>query len=162
MSQLGLTHGGFYGHFEGKDDLVAATVSRMFEEIAEYRAKSIAGAPRGKELAAIVNSYLSEAHRDHPESGCLISALAPEIARQSRLVRQAYTKGFNSQIDKLAEYMPGADLEERRRNARILISGMSGTMAIARAVSDRELSDKILAQGREFYASAFAGHSKNG
>src|SRR5215470_4665219 len=112
MGQLGLTHGGFYGHFHGKDDLVAATVTRMFEEIAEYRKKAIEGAPKGKELDAIVNSYLSEGHRDHPEGGCLISALAPEIARQPVLVRRAYTQGFNAQIDKLAEYMPGGDLEE--------------------------------------------------
>ena len=155
MGQVGLTHGGFYGHFEGKDDLVAATVTRMFEEVVEYRRKAIEGAPKGKELAAIVNSYLSEAHRDHPEKGCVISVLAPEIARQSTSVRRAYTKGFNSQIDKLAVYMPGADVEERRRNARLLISGMSGTMMIARAVNDPQLSNQILAQAREFYISAF-------
>ena len=59
MKEAGLTHGGFYGHFEGKDDLVAATVTRMFEEVVEYRRKAIEGAPKGKELAAIVKSALT-------------------------------------------------------------------------------------------------------
>lgn len=160
MGQVGLTHGGFYGHFQGKNDLVATTLTQMFDEVVEFRRKAIQGAPKGKELEAIVNSYLSEMHRDHPEKGCLISVLAPEIARQPNSVRRAYTKGFNSQIDKLAAYMPGKDMAARRRNARLLIAGMSGTMMIARAVSDPELSNQMLAQAREFYVSAFAGRDK--
>jgi len=157
MGQLGLTHGGFYGHFRGKDDLVAATIARMFDDVEQLRAKAVAAAPPGKELAAVVNSYLSEAHRDHPEKGCLISMLAPEIARQSASVRRAYTEGFNRQIGVLARYLPGADEEVRQRNARLLISGMAGTMMIARAVADPKLSDKVLAQARDFYLSAFGG-----
>jgi TetR/AcrR family transcriptional regulator, transcriptional repressor for nem operon len=155
MAQMGLTHGGFYGHFTNKSDLVAAAIAKMFEEGVEHMEQAVAAAPEGKKVEAIVNTYLSQVHRDHPEKGCLLPVLAAEIARQPQSVRRAYTRGFNGRIKEMAKYMPGTDQEERRDNARLLIAGMAGNLALARAVSDRELSDRILAQAREFYISVF-------
>src|SRR5262249_11974483 len=114
-------------------------------------------APDGRKVTAIVNAYLCEGHRDHPEQGCLVSTLAGEIARQPKSVRQAYTKGFNHHIRLMAEYLPGADEEERCERARLLFGGMAGSMMLARSVSDRKLSNKILAQARKFYISVFEG-----
>jgi hypothetical protein len=70
-------------------------------------------------------------------------------------VREAYTRGFKDQIKKMAKYMPGKNEDERCERARLLLAGMAGTMTLARAMSDRELSNKSLVQAREFYISAF-------
>lgn len=156
MGRMGLTHGGFYGHFANKNDLVAATLAEMFAESVQHMKNAVAGAAKGEEVGAIVNSYLSAEHRDHPEQGCLLPVLAPEIAHQPLSVRKAYTRGFNEQVGKLAQFMPGEDEAGRRERARVLMAGMAGTMMFARAVSDRELSDQILAHGRDFYSSAFS------
>jgi len=161
MGQMGLTHGGFYAHFENKSDLVAAATAKMFDETVDHMRLAVERAPKGKELAAIVSSYLSQQHRDHPDQGCLLPVLASEISRQPQSVRRAYTQGFNEQIKRLAAYMPGKDTEQKCEKARILLSGMAGSMMMARAVSDRELSDKILAQAREFYISGFQDSSPN-
>ena len=157
MRELGLTHGGFYGHFANKDDLVAAATNRMLGEGMARMKSVVEAAPAGQKVAAIVNGYLSKEHRDHPEQGCLLSTLAAEIARQPQAVRQAYTRGFNGQIKAMAEYMPGADGQERCERARLLLGGMAGSMMLARSVSDRRLSDKILEQARKFYLSTFEG-----
>jgi hypothetical protein len=77
------------------------------------------------------------------------------MARQPQTVRKALTREFDEYANKISKYMPGASDEERRSQARLLLAGMAGTMMVARAVSDRELSDTILAQGQEFYISIF-------
>lgn len=159
MGRMGLTHGGFYAHFENKSDLVAAATFEMFNETVDHMRSAVEAAPKGKEVAAIVTAYLSQEHRDHPDQGCSLPVLAGEISRQPLSVRRAYTKGFQEQIRRLAVYMPGKDAEQKCERAQLLISGMAGTIMMARAVSDRELSDKILAQAREFYISAFEGSS---
>jgi len=162
MGQMGLTHGGFYAHFENKSELVATATAKMFDETVEQMRSAVEGAPEGEELGAIVSSYLSQQHRDHPDQGCPLPILAAEISRQPLSVRRAYTQGFNEQIKRLAAHMPGKDYEQRCEKARLLMSGMAGSMMMARAVSDRGLSDNILAQAREFYVSAFEGSSLKG
>jgi TetR/AcrR family transcriptional regulator, transcriptional repressor for nem operon len=159
MGQMGLTHGGFYAHFQNKSELVATATAKMFDETVDQMRLAVEGAPEGKERAAIVSSYLSQQHRDHRDQGCLIPVLTAEISRQRLSVRRAYTQGFNELIKTLAVHMPGKDYEQKCEKARLLISGMAGSMMMAKAVSDRELSDKILAQAREFYISAFEDSS---
>jgi TetR/AcrR family transcriptional regulator, transcriptional repressor for nem operon len=157
MGELGLTHGGFYAHFDDKSELVTAAVSQIFKEaIAEVEAAA-AAAPKGSELSAIISSYLSAGHRSGATQGqgCLLPSLVGEMARQPLTVRRALTREFDEYANKISKYMPGACDEERRSQARLLFAGMAGTMMVARAVSDRELSDTMLAQGRQFYISIF-------
>ena len=154
MGGLGLTHGGFYAHFDNKSELVAAAAGKIFKEAITQIEASAAAAPKGRELTAIINDYLSAGHRDTTQ-GCLLPSLAGEMARQPQAVRKALTQAFDEHANKVSKYMPGQSDEERRSQARLLFSGMAGTMMVARAVSDRQLSDKMLAQGREFYISIF-------
>jgi len=77
------------------------------------------------------------------------------MVRQPQTVRKALTQAFDEYANNISKYMPGPSDEERRSQARLLFSGMAGTMMVARAVSDRQLSDAMLAQGREFYISIF-------
>lgn len=154
MGALGLTHGGFYAHFDNKSELVAAAARKIFQEAIAQIEAAAAAAPKGRELTAIISDYLSAGHRDTTQ-GCLLPSLAGEIARQPQTVRKALTQAFDEYANKISKYMPGPSDEERRSQARLLFSGMAGTMMVARAVSDRQLSNTMLAQGRQFYISAF-------
>jgi TetR/AcrR family transcriptional repressor of nem operon len=155
MGKLGLTHGGFYAHFDNKSELVAAAARKIFEDATTFVEAAAAAAPKGSELTAIISQYLSKGHRDSPMQGCLLPSLTGEMGRQPQTVRKALTREFNEFANKISKYMPGASDQERRSQARLLFAGMAGTMMVARALSDRELSDAILAQGREFYISIF-------
>ena len=155
MGGMGLTHGGFYAHFDNKNELVAAAARAIFSEAITAIESAAAAAPKGHELAAIIGSYLSAGHRDTTE-GCLLPSLAGEMARQPRGVRKALTQAFAEYANTVAKYMPGPSDAERGSQAQLLFSGMAGTMMVARAVIDPQLSDALLAQGREFYISAFS------
>lgn len=154
MGKVGLTHGGFYAHFPDKNTLIAEATGPMLEEgVAEVIAAA-EEAPEGKKVRAIVNTYLSTQHRDSPQV-CPVSGLAGEMARQSKTVRNAYTCAIEERLKLIARFLSGASEQERRDRARLMMSGMAGTMMLAKVVTDREASDRFLAQAREFYASFF-------
>src|SRR5713226_5263793 len=155
MGQLGLTHGGFYAHFDSKNELVAQATGPMFEEgLAGRMIAAAEAAPKGKGVRAIVNHYLSPQHRDSPQ-GCALAGLAGEMARQPRPVRNAYISAMNHRLKRIAALLPSDDEEERFDQARLLMAGMAGTMMIAKAMTDRDVSDRFLEQARAFYAAAF-------
>jgi TetR/AcrR family transcriptional regulator, transcriptional repressor for nem operon len=159
MGKVGLTHGGFYAHFPNKNALIAEATGPMLEEgVAEVIAAAEA-APDGKKVLAIINTYLSPLHRDSREV-CPVSGLAGEMARQSERVRNAYTHAIEDRLKLIARFFPGANEQKRRDRARLMMSGMAGTMMIAKAITDRETSDRFLKQAREFYASVFEPEQK--
>lgn len=138
MKAAGLTHGGFYGHFASKDDLIAQTVTHAL-------------APSdgvGGDLQAYLEAYLSPEHRDRAATGCPTASLASPLRHQSPEARMAMTKGLHSQIDRLADAVPGSDAAERRRAAIGSWAAMVGAVILARAVDDPALSDEVLMQTR--------------
>ena len=156
MGRLGLTHGGFYAHFDSKNELIAEATGPMFEDALSRRMLAAAeAAPKGKGVRAIVNHYLSAQHRDNPE-GCALAGLAGEMARQPEPVRNAYISAMNHRLKRIAALLPGDDEKARFDRARLLMAGMAGTMMIAKAMTDRDVSDHFLQQARAFYAAAFA------
>jgi len=156
MKTLKMTHGGFYRHFKSKDDLFEAALRKSFEEMRARMRAAIASAQPGHELGAIVETYLSEQHCNDAAGGCPVAALASEIGRQPRALRAAFERSIGEATSAMAQFMTGATEEERRRKAGVLFSGMSGTLAVARAVSDEELRKRILAAARKIYVEAFA------
>ena|SRR5499433_1618560 len=155
MGQLGLTHGGFYAHFDSKNELIAQATGPMFDDGLAVRMFAAAeAAPKGKGVRAIVNHYLSPQHRDSPE-GCALAGLAGEMGRQPEPVREAYINAMNHRLKRIAALLPGHDEKARFDRARLLMAGMAGTMMIAKAMTDRDVSDHFLAQARAFYAGAF-------
>jgi TetR/AcrR family transcriptional regulator, transcriptional repressor for nem operon len=156
MGQLGLTHGGFYAHFDSKNELIAQATGPMFEDgLAERMFAAAEAAPEGKRVREIVNHYLSPQHRDSPE-GCALASLAGEMTRQPKPVRNAYISAMNHRLKRIAALLPGDDEKARFDRARLLMAGMAGTMMIAKAMTDRDVSDHFLEQARAFYAAAFA------
>jgi TetR/AcrR family transcriptional repressor of nem operon len=144
MSQVGLTHGGFYAHFKDRDALVeeaaVCAATQSFGRLLE----AAGSARHGKEVEAILNYYLSPEHRDDFGFGCLLPALAADIARQPDSVRSVFTKSLTENVDKFAYYMPATDHKTKLSQAMMLISGMAGGVLIARAINDPKLSKMLL------------------
>ncbi|OWK41773.1 TetR/AcrR family transcriptional regulator [Fimbriiglobus ruber] len=144
MKSAGLTHGGFYGHFASKDDLMAEICSRT---LARSRERWEALVERGGDapLSAVAAHYLSHTHRDNPGDGCLVSALGTEAGRGSEAVRHAFTNGLRGLVEILERHTPAESDAAARSEALNIMASLVGAVVLARAVDDRALSDEILA-----------------
>ncbi|MFZ3007961.1 MAG: TetR/AcrR family transcriptional regulator [Phenylobacterium sp.] len=146
MGEVGLTHGGFYAHFPSKDALVGAAVEAAFAQ-SRWRLGKLALQDDPKVLlAGLVDFYVSADHRDHPERGCPIALLSSDIPRQGAPAREAFDTGVHGLIEIIATRLEGG--EERLGLAGSLLAEMAGAVALSRAVSDPELSDRLLAESR--------------
>lgn len=133
MRAAGLTHGGFYGHFRSKDDLIAQAMDHVLGQT------RVDGS-----LADYARTYLSPTHRDHPALGCAVSALGAEAGRQTAETRAVMTENLARQIARLSETAPGVDAAERRRAATGAWATLVGAIILARGVDDPDLSDRVL------------------
>ena len=144
MAAAGLTHGGFYKHFDSRDELVAEAVERTFAESQEATAAVIDGAE--DPLAAFVNWYVSPEHRDNPASGCGVVALGADASRADPRVRAAYTEQVKRYLAQLTQLL-GDDAK-----AAVALSTLVGAVLVARAVDDPALSDEIIADVRAAFS----------
>ena len=127
MASVGLTHGGFYGHFESREALLAEALERA---IAEGQAKARASLSRtASRFTAIVRSYLSRTHRDARDSGCAIAALGADVARAAETPRQLMSDQIESFIEMASDALDGD--EER---AMLAVSAMVGALTLSRVV----------------------------
>ncbi|XAH23329.1 TetR/AcrR family transcriptional regulator [Xylophilus sp. GW821-FHT01B05] len=147
MKGAGLTHGGFYGHFDSKEDLMAQAAARAAEQMLATWQRLAERHP-GQERAAVADAYLSTRHRDHAGRGCLFATLGADAARQGPAVRHAVTEGLRPQVDLLEQATPGRNKAARRRKALADYAGMVGALVLARAVDDAALSQEILDAAR--------------
>jgi TetR/AcrR family transcriptional regulator, transcriptional repressor for nem operon len=144
MADAGLTNGAFYAHFESKDDLVATVVGEQLQ----HQAASFGELPPGRAgLDAFVLEYLSTAHRDHPDLGCPSAALLDEIGRSTSTARKAYTAGAKAILHEICVRLEPKDPESARGTALSLFTMLVGSMQLARALSDRKLSARVLEDG---------------
>jgi TetR/AcrR family transcriptional regulator, transcriptional repressor for nem operon len=150
MKAAGLTHGAFYAHFSSKEVLEAEAVDHAFAQSDQRLHTRTAEATDPKRV--FLDSYLSEAHRDHPGSGCAIAALGPEIARKSP-ARQPFTRWVKHMIDGTAGRFRWKRKSPARDNAIHLLSAAVGALVLARAVDDPQLANEILETVRESLAS---------
>jgi TetR/AcrR family transcriptional regulator, transcriptional repressor for nem operon len=154
MQAADLTHGGFYGHFASKDDLVAQASRRTMARSAANWARVVAEAP-DYPYVALLQHYLTPRHRDDPGRGCGFAALSNDAARSGKTVRNAFAEGLEPLIDILAQSVPGRTKAIRRRKAVAAMAGLVGALSLARAVGDPALSDEIIAAvKRELLAAA--------
>ena len=141
MKRAGLTHGGFYGQFASKDDLVAEATERVLRN---PRWQERLTGKANPSFAEVVRGYLSPDHRDDPGTGCLIAALGSDAARQPRSVRRALTNGFRVRLDAWMKLVPGRSAAARRKKALVAMATLVGALVIARAVDDPALSDEVM------------------
>ena len=153
MKAVGLTHGGFYGHFSSKDDLAAQALGRAFVHSGQWATEAKAAEPEAP-LQAIIDRYLSPSHRDDAGHGCPVAALGSDVARQGEASRLAATEGVRAAIKGLSAVAPGATADERRAGAIASYATLVGALVLARMVDDVDLSDEILVAARAALRSA--------
>lgn len=130
MHAAGLTHGGFYRHFETKDDLAAAATTHA---VAQLVSDTETGTPMTR--AAFIDRYLSAAHAQAPGLGCPVATLGPEIARAGPPLRDSFADDLNRVIDLLATDRDG-DPDDRRSAAITDLAAMVGTVILARLLGE--------------------------
>jgi len=149
MKDAGLTHGGFYAHFDSREALVIEAFAHAMDRSSERWRKLAEQTPPDQRVAAIVDSYLTPAHRDDPGHGCAIPTLGAEIARESLKTRKAFAAKLEHLIDTLAAQIPDASRKAARKQATAVIATMIGTLVMARVAGNGEFSEEILNAGRE-------------
>jgi TetR/AcrR family transcriptional repressor of nem operon len=149
MKDAGLTHGGFYAHFDSREALVIEAFADAMDRSTERWRKLGEATPPDKRLATIVNSYLTPIHRDDPGHGCAIPTLGAEIARENSRTRKAFAAKLEQMIDMLAAQIPDLPRKAARKQAVATIATMMGTLVMARVAGNSEFSDEILGAGRD-------------
>jgi len=149
MKDAGLTHGGFYAHFDSREALVIEAFSYAMDRSTERWRKLAEQTPPDKRLATIVDSYLTAVHRDDPGHGCAIPTLGAEIARESPKTRKAFAVKLEQMIEMLAAQVPGVPHNAARKRALAAIATMMGTLVLARIAGNGDFSDEILGAGRD-------------
>lgn len=135
MKNVGLTHGGFYGHFENRSALLAEALQRaLLEGEANARASGSAG-----RFADVLRGYLSPAHRDARDSGCAVAALVSDVARADEKPRAIMSRQVESFIAAVARTLDG---DEDR--AIVAVSAMVGALTLSRVIADPARSDAML------------------
>lgn len=143
MKSAGLTHGGFYGNFESKDDLIVQACTRALEQSLDTLKNAVEHGGQDA-LNIIATAYLSPAHRDRPGSGCALAALGAEVARNSKPVRATFSKSVSAAVELLTKIVSGKSKRAKRERSLAIYSSLVGALVLSRAVDDPELSTEIL------------------
>lgn len=149
MKDAGLTHGGFYAHFDSREALVIEAFAYAMDRSTERWRKLGEVTPPEKRLSTIVESYLTPLHRDDPGHGCAVPALGAEIARESPKTRKAFAAKLEQMVDMLAAQIPDVPRKAARKQAMATLATMAGTLVLARIAGSGEFSDEILGAGRD-------------
>jgi TetR/AcrR family transcriptional repressor of nem operon len=152
MKDAGLTHGGFYAHFDSREALVIEAFAYAMDRSNERWRRLAEQTPPDRRLASIVEQYLTPVHRDDPGHGCAVPTLGAEIARESPKTRKAFAAKLDQMIGLLAEQIPGVPREAARKQAMATLATMMGTLVLARIAGQGAFSDEILAAGRDAVA----------
>lgn len=148
MKLAGLTHGGFYSHFKSREALVIdAFALAMDRTVAQWTSLTKA-MPVEQQLEVFVEAYLTPKHRDDRAHGCVLPALATDIARSGKQARRIFARKLDEMIDVVAGFFPGEPPKQARQMAVAALASLMGSIALARAVGDDRLSDEILGAGR--------------
>jgi TetR/AcrR family transcriptional repressor of nem operon len=155
MKDAGLTHGGFYKHFKSKDDLLLESLREGFREIEDVLARAAEQSPPGEAWKAIVETYLSLELCEHPERGCPLAALSPELARADKRMKPQIVAELLSYKSRMLPFMPGQRTADKERAFFAIFSTMIGAVEIARMLPDRAMREKVLANARDFLLGSF-------
>ena len=156
MKKVGLTKGGFYRHFQSKDDLFVEAVARAFDEMGKSMVEVANSAPEGHALPAMIEHYLSSRHANSPGTGCVLSALGPELARKPLSVRRRIEASLEAYRERLLPFIPGQTREEKLATFRLLFPSMAGVLTMARVISTPEKREQMLKEARNFFVKRFA------
>lgn len=148
MAAAGLTHGGFYRHFESKDQLVEEACASALDSSARTAAVALSHG-----FKAFVANYLSTDHRDDQSEGCALAALGSELVRADEATRKAATEGLLKLVDFIAEQFEGVRADVAKRRALVALSTLVGALTLARIVTDPKLSTVLLREAAKQLAA---------
>jgi TetR/AcrR family transcriptional repressor of nem operon len=148
MAKAGLTHGGFYAHFESKDDFIAAAIGQMFVEGRARLDKAMDGRSVEQGLAAYIDFYLSDAHRDTRSTGCPLPFLSADAPRLPEPSRERFAQGVAGLTTRLTSALDGLGHEHAEEAAASMLSELVGAVSLARSEPDPSRSEAILARSR--------------
>jgi len=147
MKGAGLTVGGFYSHYDSKEDLFVETLRNAASANWDHLFKSAKGnSPRSRTLR-VIRQYLSRKHRDNKETGCPLPSTAPEVAREGEPYRSALEEDLSGFASSIANKIDAG--AESREKALGLIALMYGALSLSRAVAGTRLSDEFLQAGKK-------------
>jgi AcrR family transcriptional regulator len=143
MNEAGLTHGGFYAHFESREAMLAEAADQAGADGMDMLARVAAAAPPKRALEALLRAYLSKEHVESVETGCAIAALGSEIPRQAPKIRRVATRRIKEMIDLVARQSPDWGQPGAHERALVSVATALGALVLARAVDDPQLSDAV-------------------
>jgi TetR/AcrR family transcriptional regulator, transcriptional repressor for nem operon len=147
MRDAGLTHGAFYSHFATKENLAVAAFAHAITTGRPHWIRPMKRERWSSRLKSLANRYLTAAHRDDLSTSCAFAALSSDAAHASPDFRAAYERELRTS---LAAICGGADVDGQRLDEAIaLMTICVGGMSLARAVHDRNFSERILRIARE-------------
>lgn len=155
MKEAGLTHGGFYKHFESRDDLVTEALACALAASGQRKQSA-----QEQSFERFVHSYLSTKHRDAVGDGCAMAALVNDVARSRDDARTLYTEHLSQTLDKVGGLIGGEDAQARAK-AIVIFSALSGALGIARALNDEALSAQVLAQVSDYLIEQFGASAQS-
>jgi TetR/AcrR family transcriptional repressor of nem operon len=153
MQAAGLTHGGFYNHFDSKEELAAAAFREAFAAAVNRVERHAAEANkrcRDSVFAHYVSRYLASETRDAPGTSCPMATLGTDAARHGSELRGAFAEGVRRYIQAFAKIMPG-EPDEQRAEAITVLSTLIGALTLSRACVDADdaLADEVIATVRD-------------
>jgi len=148
MKRAGLTHGGFYAHFENRDDLVAHAVDRMFQDSDFVLERHLAGNEAAKGLSELIDYYLSEETWKHTDRGCPLPSLGGEASRMPTAARQRFSDGIHAFRAALAASLAALGSPDPESLAASVLAEMVGAMTLARTL-DEDAARAALRASRE-------------
>jgi TetR/AcrR family transcriptional repressor of nem operon len=154
MKEAGLTHGGFYAHFDSREALLAEALTRAGQESAAdltRRAEARRKAKGASRLRALIESYLSETHLGNVESGCPLAALLSEVPRQSPELQDAALQRVHSLIASIRDALPDP---QARDQAIVIAATLIGALQMARALGANAEGKSVLAAARQALLAA--------
>ncbi|MES2992549.1 MAG: TetR/AcrR family transcriptional regulator [Pseudomonadota bacterium] len=143
MKEAGLTHGGFYAHFDSRDQMLAEAIEHAGTKSMERMRKVTERAGPDDALRAFVEAYLSDAHVSTPEDGCTLAALGTETPRQAPAVRQVCARRLKDMVDLVERQLPAWGAPGQHDKALAILSCMVGAMVLARASGDERVSKDV-------------------
>lgn len=143
MKEAGLTHGGFYAHFESREGMLAEAADRAGADALAVLARVAAGAPPKKALEEMLRAYLSKEQVEGVETRCPIAALGSEMPRQAPKVRRAATRRIKEMIDLVARQLPDWGQPGAHQRALVTVATAVGALVLARAVDEPKLSEAL-------------------
>lgn len=150
MAEAGLTHGGFYRHFDSKEALAAAAVESAFDHMRARLVAITAKAAPGKGMGALIDTYLTEAHRDRPEHGCVMASVGMEAQRAGGVVQAAYENGIAKLLALFTAQIAAPTRKQQEDRAQAVLSVLVGGLLLARALKhDSAQSQRALKTARE-------------